>query len=156
MKYKGKRPTQNIEVVCLPRMDGDIIFQCQSVVSFEDFDKACSEPQPPMKVKASGESEPLLTDTAYVLRMADYRAKRYCWLILQSMRATPDLEWERVNYDEPDTWQEWSKELTEAHFSTVEINLIVTAVMTANSLNEDRLEEAKSRFLASQLAAQNQ
>jgi len=60
------------------------------------------------------------------------------------------LEWERVKFDDPNTWTEWQKELQEAGFVDGEVGRILTAIMEVNGLNESLVEEARQSFLTTQ------
>lgn len=150
MKYKGQTvKNDNIRHVVIPRPSGDIIFIAKPVVSFDGFDEFCLEPKPPIiTIHATGEKRPDLDDTNFKLQLIKYNAQRTHWLILESLKDTPDIVWETVEYSKPDTWSLFIKEFEDSGFTPAEINAITNAVMTVNSLNETQLEEARKRFLA--------
>ena len=50
----------------------------------------------------------------------------------------------------PTTYNNYKKEMEEANFSQAEIVRIINGVLSANGLDEERVEEAKKRFLALQ------
>jgi hypothetical protein len=50
---------------------------------------------------------------------------------------------------DPNTWINFDKELKDSGLSEIERIRIVNAVMTANCLNESKLDEARESFLAS-------
>ena len=51
--------------------------------------------------------------------------------------------------DDPDTWKNYEADLRAADLSQVEIMRLVDATFDANSLNEDKIDEARESFLAS-------
>ena len=71
-------------------------------------------------------------------------------MIVYSLQSTPELEWEIVNYDKPETWASYEEELREAGFSEIEIGRVVMGVMRANSLDESLIDEARNSFLHGQ------
>jgi hypothetical protein len=72
------------------------------------------------------------------------------WMFLTSISATPDLEWETVKLNDPNTWENWRKELRDSGFSIPECNYLWSSFSEANSLDNSKIEEARERFLASQ------
>jgi hypothetical protein len=149
MKLGGKKLSANVVVIPIPRGDGeDIFFRAQAVLSMEEFDKICPVPKAPKKlVKGQGLSENR-NDPIFLAAMKDYAKNRLSWMVIESLKATPDLEWETVKADEPSTWNGYEKELREAGFSEMELVRVVQGVMDANCLNEDLINEARKRFLS--------
>ena len=80
----------------------------------------------------------------------EFNGQRTNYLIAASLRATPDLEWETVQLDNPSTWKNITSELKDADFSELEIGRIRQGVMRANSLDEGMIDEARDRFLLGQ------
>jgi hypothetical protein len=140
----------NIETVVFPRSNAeDIVLQVQAVLDFSDFEKLCPIPKPPVVVRRGGEKSYNVEDANYSSALMSYTERRTAWLILTSLRlATPDLEWETVDFGNPDTWTGYVDELRGAGFTDAEIIKLVQAVMTANSLDDNKLEAARARFLA--------
>jgi hypothetical protein len=64
----------------------------------------------------------------------------------------PDLpvEWEKVKIMERQTWHFWEDELKEAGLSDMERKRLYNVVMSVNSLNEARMDEARASFLQRQ------
>jgi len=151
MKIKGQKiEGPNMEIIPIPRGDSQIVFQAQAVLDFDPFEKLCPEPKPPMKMLPGGREVPDLEDKKYKDEIDKHNQKRMAWMILKSLEATEGLEWEIVNLLDSDTWLKYDEELKKAGFSHMEIMRIVTGVMDVNSLNEDKIEEARKRFLSSQ------
>lgn len=153
MKMNGRKIEKpNQEIIALPRSDGnDLIFIAQAVLSYEVFDKMCPPPKPAMKLKKGGEKEFDFNNPVYKEQLNQYSRKRYAWMILESLKATPNLEWETVDFGKPETWANYEKELQSAGVSDVEAQRIVQGVSDANCLNEGKIQEARKRFLAGTL-----
>lgn len=150
MKIKGKKLSNpNREIIAIPRAGSDdIIFIAEAILDYEEFDAMIPEPKPGVKVMKGGEKVLDFDSPNYKSELKNYGIKRYQWMVLKSLRATPDLEWETVNYGDPSTWHNYEKELKDAGFSNVEFNRILKGVSDANCLNEEKVEEARKRFLA--------
>ena len=150
MKIGGQPISRPIdEIIVLPRGDQNIIFKAQAVINYEEFEKLCPEPQPPTRNYPGGRQEIANDDPNFLKNRDDWANKRSSWLIIESLKVTPGLEWETVDYSKPETWENYRKEL-EGTFTTGEINAIIGGVFKANSLDEDRFEQARKQFLATQ------
>jgi hypothetical protein len=158
MRIKGKTfDSPNYEVIIVPRPDGDIIFKASAVLDFDRFNKLCPVPNPPMVTYAGAKTPvPDFKDKDYNNALSERGRKRFNWILIQSLKATPDLEWDSIDEDNPDTWEKIEAEFRAAKFSEVEIGRIFSGVLAANSLDEERIEEARKRFLASQQPQSNQ
>lgn len=148
MKIRGKKvEAPKPTIVAFSREnDEDIIFHVGAVLDFSAFDQICQEPTPTEVIHSDGRKE-LKEDHFYRDNVRKYNKRRLDWMILQSLKSTPDLEWERVNLEDPDTWGNYEEELRET-FNQGEINILISAVINANSANEEKMREAKARFLA--------
>jgi hypothetical protein len=150
MKLNGVRlECPNIAVLVLPRPDGDIVFKAQAVLDFDEFEKICPPPMPPVRV-VKGRREVMASDPEYIKQLNAHNEKRMAWIILKSLEATEGLEWETVNMNDPETYTNYVQELKDAKFSVVEINKIVMLALQANALDEAKLEAARQAFLAGQ------
>jgi len=152
MKMSGRKiQGPNEEILVLPRPDGDLVFKAKAVLDFTVFDGLVPQPKPP-KVRRRGMSEPSddPTDKNFQLEVQNWSSKRMDFMILESLRTgTPELEWETVDFNNPDTWKNYERELKEAGFTPSEINLLNATCISANSLSQSKLDEARERFLAS-------
>lgn len=152
MKIKGKKISGPSEVV-IPVVRGteDIFFKARAVLDFTKFDQLCKMPKPPMILR-TGDTEPTaqLTDEKYKLAVDDYAKKRSAFMIIESLSATEDLVWEKVDKDNPDTWLNYDLELRESGLNEMELARLINGVLEANGLDSQKIEEAKKRFLASQ------
>jgi hypothetical protein len=151
MKLKGvKLECPNEEILVIPRLEGDIVLKAKPAPDWDQFEKICPEPSAPFKTLKGGVKEYNFEDTNYLNAMTDHSAKRMAWIILKSLEATEDLEWESVDMKKPGTYLNYAEELKAAGFCAVEINRIVNMVLRANSLDEAKLESARRAFLAGQ------
>jgi hypothetical protein len=156
MKLKGRKVEgAYIETVVIPRPDinGEPqahIFQLQAVLDYDDFEKLLPAPPIPIKVTPAtgpnGVENP--EDPNYKKMLHSWFEKRTQWAFLKSIAATPDLEWDKVKMDEPETWHLVEKELQEAGFSQVEINRLYQGYAIANCLDDRKIKEARQHFLA--------
>ena len=151
MKFNGEKLDKpNVEVLVIPRNDKDIVIKAQAVLDYASFEMLCPAPKPPVKMVPGGEKITNPEDPEYIKRIDDWAAKKSTWMILKSLEATPGLEWETIKKDDPETWDNYQKELEEAFFSDAEIGRIINTVSTACGLNQDKIDEAMKRFLATQ------
>ena len=150
MKLNGvKLECPNIAVLVLPRPDQDLVFKAQAVLDFEEFERLCPDPLPPVRV-VKGKREVMGADPEYIRQVNAHNETRMAWIVLKSLQATEGLEWETVDMMKPDTYTNYATELKDAKFSIVEINKIVNLALQANALDEGKLEAARLAFLAGQ------
>lgn len=146
----------NIETLVLPRADFDIVISAQAILNTDTFDALCPRPRPP-KIHRPGQTdfEELPSDPSYLKILENWAKKRTAWTVLESLRATPTtvLEWETTKYDMPETWAGWQDELRAAFFTESELIAIMNVVWAANGMNQQRLDEARNRFLAGEVRA---
>lgn len=150
MKIKGKTiEGPGVEYVVIPRPDSeDIVFTCAAVLDFDEFDKLCPLPDPPMVLRPGGIQTPDVEDEGYQKLISEQGIKRIDWLTLKSLEATEGLEWETVNIQEPATWKNYHDELKQAGFTFMEIAHIRNGVISVNSFDDRKMKEARERFLA--------
>lgn len=154
MKMNGKtvlRP--NIELIVIPRGDGDpIIFKATGVNDTSIFEKLCPPPEPPTRLYPGGKKVQDITAPEFKKKLTEHNLLQFHFMILKSLEATEGLEWDTVDISRPETWKNYPEELQAAGLTNTEVNMVVNGVLAANALNEDRIEEARQRFLASQRA----
>lgn len=145
--------TPNIEVVVIPRNDGpDFVFKAKAIMDLEEFDTLCPVPTPPSVIKKGGVKEFDFKNQDYLEQLTRHSKNRMNYLVLESLKATPGLTWDKVVYSDPNTWDLYREELREAGFNYTEIQRIENAVWTANCLNEQKVEMARENFLREQEA----
>lgn len=151
MKIKGKRLESNNEVtIVLPRYNGeDIIFKARVVLDFFDLDKLLKKPEAPSILK-KGKQEKDYSDKGYKTQLQKNYEYRLNYMVLLSLDATEGLEWETIDLEKPETWENWEKELKESGIPNSEILYIFNKVQEVNSLDQDKLDEAREHFLLTQ------
>ena len=150
VKIKGQKVQgRNVEVIPILRPGENIVFLAEAIENFNDFDKLCPEPTAKM-VRTPAGMVPDPNDTTLQEKIDDHNQKRTAYMVLKSLEKTPELEWETVDINKPETWENWRKELEEGGFTQIEIGRILTGIMAANSLSSDAIEEAKKDFLLQQ------
>jgi len=149
MKIKGKKiEGPNVEVIAIPRAMGeDIIFLAKAVLDMTSFEKMCPAPMPPMKMVAGGQQIPNLQDKDYLSSVNSLSVKRLAWIVLTSLAETEELEWETVDLADHSTWENFRSEMRNSGFSDTEINRVVAGCISANALNDEKIEAARDRFL---------
>lgn len=149
MKIKGKVIiNDNMEIVVIPRKTENLVFKFNPVLDYKEFDNYVKEPVAPTVTKAGGEKFLDLEDSNYKIQTIDYFRKRSQWSFLKSMSATEDLEFDLIKMNDPETWGLLDKEFQEAGFTPSEINRLYNAYHLANSMSDERFEEARESFLA--------
>lgn len=158
MKLNGhKIEGPNRDFIVIPRGNNkDIVLHVQAVLDMDQFEQMCPTPRPPMRKMKGGLDVPNLNDSAFRKACERHVEQRLMWMVLKSLEATPELEWELVDIGDSSTWLNMRKELREAGFSDVEINRIINAAYGVNSLNEAKIQAARDRFLLSREEQQNE
>jgi hypothetical protein len=155
MKVNGKTITgPRTHTVVLPYGDNDdvIVFKFRALTAKDDFEQVMPRPKPPKVAKPAQADFYNYEDDGYKASIKSWGEKKINWEFLRSVSVTEGLEWETVNLEDPETWGNWRKDI-ENNFGLVDFNLIFGGFLEANSLNEEKLEEARKRFLASQVPA---
>jgi hypothetical protein len=161
MKIGGEKlQVAKPEIVVLPRTgdDGqpcDIVFKCAPVTDYEEFDQLCPQPEPPKKTYPADTGKPpevLVDHPEYLKALQEYSARRSAWTFIKSLSATEGLEWETVKMGDPSTWVGWQDELRESGINDFETSKILQGIMVANSLSEERMQEARERFFTAEAA----
>lgn len=153
MKMHGREISKpNIEVVVIPRSDGDLVFKAQAVLDYTAFEKLCPVPTPPEKMLPGGSHSVDVNDKAYNTKLMEWAGKKTDWMVLESLKATEGLEWATVDYSDHTTWSNYRKEMVGASLSPAEIQRILQAAIDACGLSQEKIDEATERFLAGQAA----
>ncbi len=152
MKINGKKITgANEGVIVIPRESGDdLVFKIRAVMDMSEFDKLHPEPSPPSRLMANGKTVKNLKDPNHVKACDRHIQTKLNWIVLKSMQATEGLEWETVDIDDANTWDKLRPELKTAGLSDVEINRVINSCIDINALDEEKIEEARDRFLLAQ------
>lgn len=161
MKIKGRKlePPKPLDIVLVREPKEDTIrLKAGAVLNIEDFIKLYPEPQPPMRITPTDtKGTPNFKDKAYLEEMRKYLDCEMGWTYARSLSATPGIEFEVIKLDDPKTCtlENFREELKAAGILPLEINYVIRRINQANAMDEDRLEEARKRFLL-QEAGQSQ
>lgn len=148
MKFKGKKPNAGNTVhVVIPRQNGEsMLFVANGIFDYSEFNKRYPEPEPPTRV-TKGIHKVDFDHPKYKEAFGVWAKLRTEWLILESLKETPDFEWETVNMEDATTWCNYETELNEVLLPS-ETGKIIEAVMEACSLTPQKIEEATEAFLS--------
>lgn len=138
----------SVKVIPIVRETGDIFLQAQAISSFDEFDKICPVPEPPIIQKPGETPTPNFLDAGYRKALMARNKKMMDYMIVHSLLATPGLEWELVKLEDINTYHLYPEDLRAAGFCATEVTRIVNTVYAANSLNDDEIEKARASFLA--------
>ena len=141
------------EVVVFPRTGTpNLVFKARAVLDYDKFEKLCPEPKAPM-ILFAGASQPSenVEDVNYVKAFDEWAEMKTSYMVLNSLKATPNLEWETVTSD-PATWKNYQKEMKEAGLSPAEQGRVILCVSVANGLDQSKIDEATESFLVAQAA----
>lgn len=151
MKLHGKSLSgPAIEVVVIPRQDGDLVFKAQAVLDYEPHDKINPQPKPPTVLRPGGVESVDMDDKKYNEKLDTWARQKFYWMFLKSLEATPGLEWETVKMSDPTTWEGYKEEMQTGGLAPAEIQRIELCVTNACGLNQTKIDEATNRFLAGQ------
>jgi hypothetical protein len=147
MKIAGVDPkTLSPEyTLVLPRGEDFIVFKARGIIDFDEFHKYVPEPVPPKKVTRDG----VVADVAnpnYQKDMDAYARRRLAYMVVKSLEPS-EIEWDKVDPNDPGTWANWEDDLKAAQFNQVEIGRITGLVLEANCLDETKLKQAREVFL---------
>jgi hypothetical protein len=146
MKVGSVEITRCEQVLVLPRLDSeDIVFRAVAVSSMDEFEAICPEPKAP-GIRTKDGFKPDTKDEGYQQLVSLHGDKRLAFIVIKSLEPS-NIEWDEVTIEDPTTWTKWQEELLSAGLSNIEANRVVSCVMEANALDEDKLKEARDSFL---------
>lgn len=148
MKINGKTFTGAfVKPVVFPRGDDRIVFKVQAILDYEEFEKLCPRPQAPMIKPLNGPERPDLKDEEYLKALNEYSLKNTDYLLLKSLQATEGLEWDNVDYNNPDTWKNWRQDLRSAGLTEMEVVHLLNEAIAVNGLDPEKIKQATEDFL---------
>jgi hypothetical protein len=151
MKISGATiPKPQVEVVVFTRGEQRIVFKAAPVTDFTDFEKLCPMPAPPIMLKKGGIKVQDVEDKDYKAAVERWATLRTDWMMLKSLQATDNLQWDTVDMSNCDTWSNYRTEL-ETCLSQIEMGAIVRIVVDACGLNQKKIDDATKDFLAGQV-----
>lgn len=153
MKVNGKPINgPRVHTLVLPYGDDDkdyIVFKFRALTAKDNFEDVMPRPKPPKVQKPGAEPFNDYEDAGYKAKVEIWGTAKVNWEFLRSISVTDGLEWETVNMNDSATWGNWRNDI-ENNFGMVDFGRIFGGFLEANSLSEEKLEEARARFLASQ------
>jgi len=148
MRYKGRKiEGRNSDILVLIKNGEKIMFKAEAVSDYAAFEKLVPLPTPPQVLRPGGVREANIHHPEYKKALEAYAESKTNYLIIKSLEASQDVEWDNIDATKPDTWKNWKTELTESGFTEIEILRIVQLCTRVNSLDDEMLEEAKNDFL---------
>lgn len=156
MKYKGeqlKAPISEIiaftlrsEIVEGRLVYHDLVFEATAILDFSEFLAICPEPSPPPRILAGGQKDFDFESPTYKKAREIWFSKRNDWTVLKSVENSPDIEWEKIKMNDPETWPLWRDEIG-LFLNPTQIMHLWNRIMLLNSIDEAKMEEARQRFL---------
>lgn len=149
MKINGQAlpSIKPIEIVIPRGTEPPIVLVAGCVRDFKARDQFLQEPKPVPYVK-NGVSGVDTSSSDYLAKLTKYNDQCWNWLLIESLKSTPGVSWSTYKPENPETWN-FAAEMEAGGFNGPETNKIIQTIMEANSLNEEKFEEARKSFLAS-------
>lgn len=132
------------------RPDGDVVLHLNPIPDPSEFEKIYPQPEVPTKMGKGGAKIQRLDDPGYLEKLKSYSEAKWAWIILQTIKDTPELEFEVVKLEDPNTWTKYREELKESGFTEGELLYLTRRILETNSLDQSKLDEARDAFLAEQ------
>lgn len=157
MKYRGKKiegvPRKIIPVI---REDGNIIVIVKGIADYSPFFAICPAPEPPVvRIPGPGnKTRQNYDDKNFQDEWLKWSKKKAAWAAIHCLAET-EFEWETIDLNNPETFENWQTELMSAGFTDAELNRIGLAMSEVNGLNEALIDEARQSFLIEQAALQS-
>lgn len=147
MKIAGQEVSApNEDILVIPRGTGaDIVFTGRAIKSFDTFNALCKQPEPPSLLTRSGKEKDI-KDTGYLQQVDQFATRKLAWMLIETLKPT-DIEWDTVEEENPNTWENWVTDFQESGLTAVEQQKIMNFVMEVNSLNQAKLDKARADFL---------
>lgn len=155
MKIKGQQvsPPKPVEFIIYREDEqgkpANLTFLCGAVLDYAEFEKLCPAPKAPLRTDIkTGEQTRDVTHKRFRIDNELYADRRINYMIIKSISATPDFEWELVKLNDPNTWDKYEEELRSC-LTPAEATLLVNAAIEANSPSKNRRKEALENFTVS-------
>lgn len=150
MKINGEVPGVYVDTFVFNRpASKNIVLKIGATVDADDFDKFWPEPKMPTVHSPELGTIPNPNDAVYQSQVQMRNEGYVHYLVINGLKHTDGLVWDKVKPDVYTTWASWRDEFKEAGFSTVEIGKIFQYVIQVNNLDEEMLKKARADFLTS-------
>jgi hypothetical protein len=159
MKLKGlnisERPYDEAQFDVLGQK---VTFRAKVVSDYSDFKAAVPEPQPPVTVDRTGVKTKNPRHPDYIKKMEKYNEQQTVFMLMDSLSATPDLEWTLLDLAEPTTltFDNLQEEFTSAGFPLATTSKIINLASAANGLTERIVDSARESFTPEALPEQSE
>lgn len=155
MKFKGIKLEPPKPVPCvIPVGEVEVVFMVAPIYGAEGFNEVAPRPMPKIKTMADGTQETESGDKSYLDKLTQWIKNSQVWMELKALESSPDLEWEKVNINDPSTYEFFEKELRESGISKSAIEHLRLKIYEVSGMRQDLIEEATERFLAGQAQGQ--
>lgn len=151
-RMEDGKPVMDGEKPVMDTVSGDFVFVVKPVLSYSGFEQLCPVPEPPEKL-VRGDKVKDVENKDYKRKIEEWYELRTAWMLIESIRYTPDLEFEQVKFDDPQSWKLLDAEMDEAGFLPTERGRLMTAILNVNSLNIDKIDKAREAFLSARQQA---
>lgn len=143
MKYKGNSVGAPPKVIhTVHREPENIVFVCEAVLDYSEFEKLVPSPQPPL-VRPTGKAPYYDTKDKKYLKALDERSSlRTKWMLLKTIQNS-EVEFETIRMDDPTTWDNFENELSTC-LTPYEVSQLLGKIYQANIPNERVREEAEN------------
>ena len=136
MRIKGKLIGAPKPRLCIIEREGEqFVFTINAVLDYSKFDELCPTPKPPKVMTPGGGVSEDTTSGVYLQQLQDYSENKTHWLLINALRETDGLEWEKVDEEDPSTWKEYLVELKESGLTEGEVAYLINQVYQTNSLD---------------------
>lgn len=154
MKFKGKKVDSIVvENLYFKRGKGPedyLVFEFRPIRDIEEFERKYPEDKAPIKVEPGNKKVPNLEDPRYIAAKDKRDNSRLGWMIFKSLQEDDNWEFETVDGNNHETWNNVKDEMMDSGITLGEYGKIVDSVLKVNSLSDEYFEEAKDLFLATQ------
>lgn len=127
------------KTISFKRPDKNIEFTLHSFLGDDDFEKIYPEPEAPWITKPGNEKFQDLDDPDFVEKILERSRASLRYTALKTIQ---DVEWETVDMADPDTWENWMKEMADTGFSSNEIIKLQNYIYEVNGLTDDAVSDA--------------
>ncbi|MHA1950751.1 MAG: hypothetical protein ACXAEN_26240 [Candidatus Thorarchaeota archaeon] len=146
---EGELADLNEDVLVLPRRKTQIVLTARALPDMTDFDKLVPEPTPKKNFHKGKGWIPDLKDKTYMDSMKRYGRLRVAYFVVKSL-VPSEIEWDTVDIDDPNTWDNWEDDFKKSGFTQHECNLVLSLCFSVNQLDERKLEQARQLFVLGQ------
>lgn len=155
IKIAGQEIDQTLPedfIVLRPGTEQELVIRARAFRDWDEFNALCPVPEAPGRHERGKGFVRNFEDKTYKDRVAQRARQQVGWMVLKSLY---EVEWSTVEAENPKTWPKWEDELKDSGFTQIECNLIIALVMDVNSLNEDKMRQARESFSLGQEEAQS-